>query len=64
MDHFGDAVKGPASQTFLNELFIFWRELNRHISTSRYRERPALPLPSYDRRYIPDDWLPAEIQLA
>src|SRR5437588_11772259 len=35
MNHFGNAVKCSTAQSFLNELFIFWSELNRHDSTLR-----------------------------
>ena len=56
MNHFGDAVKDSASQTFLNELFIFWRELNRHIGTSSYGRIMNPPVgcqPALQQRYLP-----------
>ena len=35
MNHFRNAVEGSAAQSFLNELFVFWSELNRHDRTLR-----------------------------
>ena len=39
MDHFGNAVEHSTAQTFLNELFVFRSELDRHDSTLRRRNR-------------------------
>jgi hypothetical protein len=35
MNYFRNAVEGSAAQSFLNELFVFWSELNRHDRTLR-----------------------------